>query len=338
MLNNEISLAKPYSMEYESNRLEMISASSKAQSVYGYTSATLDSWCNYGYALMIIAGADGVVSEKEMDFLIKDFAGRLSKPEKIEPYLRRFDYKNESLEPLLKRISFYTSVNHRITLLYDAIRMARADADYAREEQQAVENASKILGIDPDIALTLEGLVDMELAVIKSYEALFELNTPAYRNIHPPGQIVMEIIDTMPDPARALLNYGKALLVIANADGEVSEKELMWFFDDFAKLKNAGQPVLNKLHAFDYQNADPVQVLSGIPDNAPLNFTRVLLYDSIRMARADYHYAFEEEKAVKEAARILKVRLSTAMALERLVETEEMVARLRKTLFFNNDV
>ena len=49
------------------------------------------------------------------------------------------------------------------------------------------------------------------------------------------------------------------------------------------------------------------------------------------MARVD-HYATQEREAVKKAAKLLKVEDDIALALERLIETEEAVTALRKAL------
>jgi hypothetical protein len=50
------------------------------------------------------------------------------------------------------------------------------------------------------------------------------------------------------------------------------------------------------------------------------------------MASADEDYSHEERKAVKKAAKLLNVEDDIALALNRLVETEEAVTALRKAL------
>ena len=57
-----------------------------------------------------------------------------------------------------------------------------------------------------------------------------------------------------------------------------------------------------------------------------------MLYHAIQMARADEDYSTEEKKALKKAAKLLKVEDDIALALNRLVETEEAVTALRKAL------
>jgi len=50
------------------------------------------------------------------------------------------------------------------------------------------------------------------------------------------------------------------------------------------------------------------------------------------MASADEDYSPEERKAVKKADKLLKVEDDIALALNRLVETEQAVTALRKAL------
>lgn len=56
------------------------------------------------------------------------------------------------------------------------------------------------------------------------------------------------------------------------------------------------------------------------------------MYHAIQMARADEDYSTEEQKAVKKVAKLLKVEDDIALALNRLVDTEEAVTALRKAL------
>jgi len=50
------------------------------------------------------------------------------------------------------------------------------------------------------------------------------------------------------------------------------------------------------------------------------------------MARADQNYSLEEQLAVKKAAKLLNVEDDIALAINRLIDTEEAVTVLRKAL------
>lgn len=50
------------------------------------------------------------------------------------------------------------------------------------------------------------------------------------------------------------------------------------------------------------------------------------------MARADQNYSLEEQLAVNKAAKLLNVEDDIALAINRLIDTEEAVTALRKAL------
>ncbi|MDF2386621.1 TerB family tellurite resistance protein [Nostoc ellipsosporum NOK] len=133
-------------------------------------------------------------------------------------------------------------------------------------------------------------------------------------------------------PIEAYLNYGYALLAIAGSDGEVSEAEFNWLINH-QRLVGAPEEVIEQYKKFDYKNADLETLLTKITvDVSTWSKSRTLLYHAIQMARADDKYSLEEQKAVKKAAKLLKVEDDIALALTRLVETEEAVTALRKAL------
>ncbi|MBC1222390.1 TerB family tellurite resistance protein [Nostoc sp. UCD121] len=133
-------------------------------------------------------------------------------------------------------------------------------------------------------------------------------------------------------PAEAYLNYGYALLAIAGADGKVSEAELNWLLNH-QRIVGAPEELIEKYKTFDYKNADLENLLSKIRvDVSSWSKSRSLLYHAIQMSRADNDYSIEEQKAVKKAAKLLKVEDDVALALNRLIETEEAVTALRKAL------
>ncbi|MBW4429239.1 MAG: hypothetical protein KME50_33780 [Nostoc desertorum CM1-VF14] len=132
-------------------------------------------------------------------------------------------------------------------------------------------------------------------------------------------------------PLEAYLNYGYALLAIAGADGEVSEAEFNWLLNH-QRMAGAPEEVIEKYKTFEYKNADLENLLSKITVDVPTwSKSRSLLYHAIQMARVD-HYSIEEQKAVKKAAKLLKLEDDIALAIDRLIETEEAVTALRKAL------
>ena len=66
-----------------------------------------------------------------------------------------------------------TSINYARTLVYDAIRMARADDNYHPDEKSAVEKAATMLHVDAATLLAIESVVDMEEGLRGMRRALF---------------------------------------------------------------------------------------------------------------------------------------------------------------------
>ena len=98
-------------------------------------------------------------------------------------------------------------------------------------------------------------------------------------------------------------------------------------------MAGAPEEVIEKYKTFESKNADLEPLLAKVSvDVSTRSKSRSLLYHAIQMARADEDYSTEEQKAVKKAANLLKVEDDIALALNRLVETEEAVTGLRKAL------
>ncbi|RAM53159.1 MAG: hypothetical protein C6Y22_02355 [Hapalosiphonaceae cyanobacterium JJU2] len=152
------------------------------------------------------------------------------------------------------------------------------------------------------------------------------------KEVLPASEFLKKNLGISEIPVEAYLNYGYALLAIAGADGEVSEAEFNWLLNH-QRLAGAPEEVIEKYKTFEYKKADLETLLTKITvDVSTWSKSRSLLYHAIQMARADDNYSREEQKAVKKAANLLKVEDDIALALNRLVETEEAVTALRKAL------
>ncbi|WP_341527658.1 TerB family tellurite resistance protein [Nostoc sp. UHCC 0302] len=152
------------------------------------------------------------------------------------------------------------------------------------------------------------------------------------KEVLPASEFLKKNLGISSAPLEAYLNYGYALLTIAGADGEVSEAELNWLLNH-QRMAGAPEEAIEKYKTFEYKNADLENLLSKITVDVPTwSKSKSLLYHAIQMARADKDYSLEEQKAVKKAAKLLKVEDDIALALNRLIETEEAVTALRKAL------
>ncbi|GGA15868.1 TerB family tellurite resistance protein [Okeania sp. KiyG1] len=138
---------------------------------------------------------------------------------------------------------------------------------------------------------------------------------------------------TKPIDFDVAVNYGGALMAIAGADGELAEKEFQWYIDEQELLMVDPAEYIEALRKFDWKNANIEELLSGIKYDFPLNFRRSMLYQAIKMSRADGVYQEKEKAAVAKAAEILGIERSMLVSIESLAEMEEASERLRLALF-----
>jgi uncharacterized tellurite resistance protein B-like protein len=132
------------------------------------------------------------------------------------------------------------------------------------------------------------------------------------------------------------VSCGCALIAIAGADGELSEKELQWYIDEQEMLAVDSEELkeyIKTLRKFDFKNANLQELLVGIKYNFPINFYHTMLYQAIKMSRADGVYHAKEKAYVAKAAEILGIEPTVVIALETVAEMEETTARLRLALF-----
>ena len=134
-------------------------------------------------------------------------------------------------------------------------------------------------------------------------------------------------------PRQAMINYGKVLLVIAGADGEVSPKEYDWLIEHQRKF-GAPEDVIADYEKFDYRSADLYKLLDDIQtDVATWNPAPHLIYHAIQMCSADGEYAEAERSKVVRAARALRVSDDTVLTLHALIQMEKAVYDMRAALF-----
>ncbi|MEQ9423993.1 MAG: TerB family tellurite resistance protein [Cyclobacteriaceae bacterium] len=144
-----------------------------APSFFGMSMIPEDRWKEYGYALLTIAGSDGEVSEEEMDWLIIDAAIAIEVEEEVIDAWRDFDYAHGDLQAIFSDINTSGAVNYNKLLIYDAIRMSSADHDYSDDEREKVSEAASILKVRQEELISIEALVEMEMALDKMRLIIF---------------------------------------------------------------------------------------------------------------------------------------------------------------------
>ena len=134
---------------------------------YGISLVPKNRWREYGYALLTIAGSDGMVSDPELEWLTLDMAREVGVDEEIVADWEDFDFEDAELDDLFAHFNSSTLAGFNKLLIYDAIRMSSADGEYALEEKEQVYEAARILRVQPEVVVAIEALVDLEQAANK---------------------------------------------------------------------------------------------------------------------------------------------------------------------------
>ena len=118
---------------------------------------------------------------------------------------------------------------------------------------------------------------------------------------------------------------GKAVLCVAGADGELSQVEWNYFLG-LARSTGASDAMVQEFKDFDYQSADVKKFLDK--ETKPL--ARIILYDALRVARADGVQGLERDSAIK-MAKAMGVDPAVIPAIEGLLGVEDALnaARIR---------
>lgn len=318
---------------------QMMNDSSVVKTIYGTDQIHKHSWIHYAYALLMVSAADGRISDQEMAWLEYDFARIVQAPPDFRDKIRNFNPKDHDMKELLERISQNFPINYMRALVYDAIKMAMADHELHDLERDKAREVAEALQVPIYIARTIEGLVNTERSVGDIRKSIFEVdderkgnggmsaNAWAFRSIFGISQL----------PQSMHLYYGYALMAIAGADGEVSEEEQNWYINEFAPAVLTPPDVMYRVLDFDFENADLKEIVNNIQGDLTGNFAKMLLYHAIQMARADGDYAEEERKHVEKVAEELGIPSDIAQTIQYLVDTEERIAKMRKTLFKAKD-
>ena len=127
-------------------------------------------------------------------------------------------------------------------------------------------------------------------------------------------------------------DYGYALLTIAGSDGEVSDPELEWLTIDLANSLGVPQEIIAAWEAFDYDDTDLKEIFDSFNSSSIADFSRLLIYDAVRMSCADDDYADEEKEKVMEAAVILNLNREAVVAIEALIEMEIATDKMRSLI------
>jgi len=146
-----------------------IKSSQAFQETHGFV-PTPELMMHVAQAMLVIAGADGEVSPREWDAFTAR-AKMYGYPDEAIAALKQFDYKTANIEdfiPTIKKMGIERGV------VYDAIKLSRADGVYHELEKAMVARAASLLNVEPEIVVALEGIAEAEDALAKARIALLK--------------------------------------------------------------------------------------------------------------------------------------------------------------------
>lgn len=131
---------------------------------YGITMVPKEKWKDYGHALLIIAGSDGLVSDPELEWLTVELAGEVGVDKDVIKEWENYDYEGSELNEVFANFNSSALASFNKLLIYDAIRMSSADGEFALQEKEQVYEAARILHVPQETVLAIEALVNIEQA------------------------------------------------------------------------------------------------------------------------------------------------------------------------------
>ena len=134
---------------------------------------------------------------------------------------------------------------------------------------------------------------------------------------------------TEPVDFKLAVDYSAILLAIAGADGELAPDEMQWYLDEQELLFVDPAEYLQAIRNIDWRSVNLEEALNAMNYNIPLNFQRTVMYQAIKMCRADKEYHEDEKAAVNKTAQILGIARDVVVELESIAELEDTTNRLR---------
>jgi uncharacterized tellurite resistance protein B-like protein len=140
------------------------------------------------------------------------------------------------------------------------------------------------------------------------------------------GSGVRDTLGVSGIPGPLFVQIARALKVVLAADGELHPAEINEYLDTCRRY-GASDELLAEFRAFDPRSTSVDECFAGVaPDSVPY---KALLYDAIRIAKADGSYARNERAAVRNAAKLLGISDDGVMDITALVDAEEAMRALR---------
>jgi tellurite resistance protein len=136
--------------------------SSALRETHGVPEMPREAFMSVAKAFKVVLAADGELHPKELA-AYRDTCRTYGATDDVLRELDAFDPTDVSVEQAFGGMQL-SQVPVR-GLLYDVIKAAQADGDYASAERGAVETAARVLGVGSDVLAQITALVDEENAL-----------------------------------------------------------------------------------------------------------------------------------------------------------------------------
>lgn len=289
---------------------------------------------NIGKIILIIAGADGEISENEMKYFLGFVRGLNANPEMLSEW-KAFDWKNGSLNDYSEKIKDFGAPRCR-WIVYHAVKTASADMAFTKEERNAILGIGRELGIDAMTMTAIESFAQLENAISKTR---YELFGPLEVMPASPGEPVYTTTTQIKELLNIefighdhLLAIGKVLLMIASADGEIAPEE-MAYFNNFVKRMGAPNHLLKEWEQFDWEQENIEEHLHEIKD---LGFPMIhrMLYISVKISEADVVYSKMEQLATTYVGQLMGINPKNIVNIQGVLKIERALSEAQYDLFF----
>jgi uncharacterized tellurite resistance protein B-like protein len=130
-------------------------------------------------------------------------------------------------------------------------------------------------------------------------------------------------------PAPVFRSVARALKVVLASDGAIHPAEMNEYLE-VCRRYGATEAMLEELENFEPAGCTVEECFADIdPDSIPV---RALLYDAIRIAKADGSFDKKEKETVRRAAEVLEIDDDTLANITALADAEAAVRALRVSM------
>lgn len=130
---------------------------------------------SYLQAIMFIVSCDGVISGEEITAL-KNIAGRMGITMDKVNMLTEEVADGKALKNILSRIK---NRQTKLQLMYDLVNICHSDGQYSEIERKSMERVTKLLKVEAEKLVEIEGIVNENIEFSKKTKQVLEVSNEA---------------------------------------------------------------------------------------------------------------------------------------------------------------